>query len=108
MEPELVVPLVWTSSKSLDCCEQQISEREKLSKSVSSTIMASTSGHKRNGSSSSMFGHKRTGSGGGFIGHKRAESGHKRAESISSAFGHKKTESGHKRNDSYSGFGHKR
>ncbi|KAK0163264.1 hypothetical protein PV327_006965 [Microctonus hyperodae] len=70
--------------------------------------MASTSGHKRNGSSSSMFGHKRTGSGGGFIGHKRAESGHKRAESISSAFGHKKTESGHKRNDSYSGFGHKR
>ncbi|KAK0158530.1 hypothetical protein PV328_009522 [Microctonus aethiopoides] len=70
--------------------------------------MASTSGHKRNGSSSSMFGHKRTGSGGGFIGHKRAESGHKRAESISSAFGHKKTETGHKRNDSYSGFGHKR
>ena len=48
--------------------------------------MASTSGHKRNGSSSSMFTHKRTESGGGFIGHKRSESGHKRAESISLPF----------------------
>lgn len=71
--------------------------------------MASTSGHKRNGSSSSMFTHKRTESGGGFIGHKRSESGHKRAESISSAFGHKRSESGHKRNESSGGgFGHKR
>ncbi|XP_043673472.1 solute carrier organic anion transporter family member 5A1 isoform X3 [Vespula pensylvanica] len=70
--------------------------------------MASTSGHKRNGSSSSMFAHKRTESGGGFIGHKRSESGHKRAESISSAFGHKRSESGHKRNESGGGFGHKR
>ncbi|XP_012149135.1 solute carrier organic anion transporter family member 3A1 isoform X4 [Megachile rotundata] len=70
--------------------------------------MASTSGHKRNGSSSSMFTHKRTESGGGFIGHKRSESGHKRAESISSAFGHKRSESGHKRNESGGGFGHKR
>ncbi|KAF3424423.1 hypothetical protein E2986_11215 [Frieseomelitta varia] len=64
--------------------------------------MASTSGHKRNGSSSSMFTHKRTESGGGFIGHKRAES-------ISSAFGYKRSESGHKRNESSGGgFGHKR
>ena len=71
--------------------------------------MASTSGHKRNGSSSSMFTHKRTESGGGFIGHKRSESGHKRAESISSAFGYKRSESGHKRNESSGGgFGHKR
>ncbi|XP_015600902.1 solute carrier organic anion transporter family member 3A1 [Cephus cinctus] len=70
--------------------------------------MASTSGHKRNGSSSSMFTHRRTESGGGFIGHKRSESGHKRTESISSAFGHKRSESGHKRNESGGGFGHKR
>ena len=66
-----------------------------------------TGGHKRNGSSSSMFGHKRTGSGGGFIGHKWAESGHKRAESISSAFSHKRSESGHKTSEN-GGFGHKR
>ncbi|KYM80179.1 Solute carrier organic anion transporter family member 5A1 [Atta colombica] len=70
--------------------------------------MASTSGHKRNGSSSSMFAHRRTESGGGFVGYKRPESGHKRAESISSAFGHKRSESGHKRNESSGGFGHKR
>ncbi|RLU16216.1 hypothetical protein DMN91_011976 [Ooceraea biroi] len=72
--------------------------------------MASTSGHKRNGSSSSMFAHRRTESGGGFVGYKRAtEGGHKRAESISSAFGHKRSESGHKRNESIGGaFGHRR
>ncbi|XP_046468957.1 solute carrier organic anion transporter family member 3A1 isoform X1 [Neodiprion pinetum] len=72
--------------------------------------MASTSGHKRNGSSSSMFGHKRTESGGGFIGHKRTESGHKRNESISSALGHKRSESGHKRSESGSNYhtGHRR
>ncbi|XP_023290281.1 solute carrier organic anion transporter family member 3A1 isoform X2 [Orussus abietinus] len=71
-------------------------------------MASAASGHKRNGSSSSMFAHKRTESGGGFIGHKRSESGHKRTESISSAFGHKRSESGHKRNESGGGFGHKR
>ncbi|XP_001605896.2 solute carrier organic anion transporter family member 5A1 isoform X1 [Nasonia vitripennis] len=70
-------------------------------------------GHKRNGSSSSMFvGHRRSessgaGIGAGFMGHKRSESGHRRTESISSPFGHKRSESGHKPTvDSI--FGHKR
>lgn len=67
--------------------------------------MASTSGHKRNGSSSSMFAHKHTESGGTFIGQKRHENGHKRAESISSSFGIKKTD-GSKKNEH--GFGHRR
>ncbi|XP_044582152.1 solute carrier organic anion transporter family member 5A1 isoform X1 [Cotesia glomerata] len=98
-EPELVIPLVWTSKRSLEV-EELTSERELLSPGAAAA-MASTSGHKRNGSSSSMFAHRRTESGSGFIGHKRPETGHKRAESISTAFGHK-------RNDSYSGFGHKR
>ncbi|CAD6227422.1 GSCOCG00001103001-RA-CDS, partial [Cotesia congregata] len=98
-EPELVIPLVWTSKRSLEV-EELTSERELLSPGAAAA-MASTSGHKRNGSSSSMFAHRRTESGSGFIGHKRPETGHKRAESISTAFGHK-------RNDSYGGFGHKR
>lgn len=64
-------------------------------------------GHKRNGSSSSMFCHRRTESGGGFIGHKWSESGHKRAESISSAFSQKRSDGTHKTSD-FTGFGHRR
>ncbi|XP_043287756.1 solute carrier organic anion transporter family member 5A1 isoform X2 [Venturia canescens] len=83
--------------------------------------MASTSGHKRNNSSSSMLNHKineplgLAATGALIPGHKRSESGHKRTESISSAFGHKRSESGHKRNGSGgigigsgAGFGHRR
>lgn len=89
-------------------CNNLESVRGTSREEIDDRRMASTSGHKRNGSSSSMFAHKRTESGGGFVGYKRTEGGHKRAESISSAFGHKRSESGHKRNESSGGFGHKR